>query len=145
MVLLLSNLTAEQFIAPVLLSLQVAAIALLIVFVLATAAARFMARAEFRGKVVIETLLMLPPTVVGLLIIMILGNTGFIGNLYQALFGDTIIFTWYAAVIASTVVAFPLMYQSAKAGFLNVDADIENAAKVDGANSLQTFIKVTLP
>jgi len=149
MVLLLSNLTAEQFIAPVLLSLQVAAIALLIVFVLATAAARFMARAEFRGKVVIETLLMLPlvlpPTVVGFLLIMIFGNNGFIGDLYQALFGDTIIFTWYAAVIASTVVAFPLMYQSAKAGFLNVDADIENAAKVDGANSLQTFIKVTLP
>ena len=149
MVLLLSNLTAEQFIAPVLLSLQVAAIALRIVFVLATAAARFMARAEFRGKVVIETLLMLPlvlpPTVVGFLLIMIFGNNGFIGDLYQALFGDTIIFTWYAAVIASTVVAFPLMYQSAKAGFLNVDADIENAAKVDGANSLQTFIKVTLP
>ncbi|WP_026090161.1 molybdate ABC transporter permease subunit [Salinicoccus carnicancri] len=149
MVLLLSNLTAEQFITPVLLSLQVAAIALLIVFVLATAAARFMARAEFRGKVIIETLLMLPlvlpPTVVGFLLIMIFGNNGFTGNLYQTLFGSTIMFTWYAAVIASTVVAFPLMYQSAKAGFLNVDADIESAAKVDGANSLQTFIKVTLP
>ncbi|HIW11654.1 MAG TPA: molybdate ABC transporter permease subunit [Candidatus Salinicoccus stercoripullorum] len=149
MVLLLSNLTTEQFIAPVLLSLQVAILALLIVFVLATAAARFMARAEFRGKVIIETLLMLPlvlpPTVVGFLLIMIFGNNGLIGDLYETLFGGTIMFTWYAAVIASTVVAFPLMYQSAKAGFLNVDADIENAAKVDGANSLQTFIKVTLP
>ena len=149
MVLLLSNLTTEQFIAPVLLSLQVAILALLIVFVLATAAARFMARAEFRGKVIIETLLMLPlvlpPTVVGFLLIMIFGNNGLIGDLYETLFGGTIVFTWYAAVIASTVVAFPLMYQSAKAGFLNVDADIENAAKVDGANSLQTFIKVTLP
>lgn len=149
MVLLLSNLTAEQFTTPVLLSLQVAIIALLIVFVLATAAARFMARTEFRGKVIIETLLMLPlvlpPTVVGFLLIMIFGNNGFIGDLYETLFGGTIMFTWYAAVIASTVVAFPLMYQSAKAGFLNVDADIENAAKVDGANSLQTFIKITLP
>jgi len=149
MVLLLSNLTTEQFIAPVLLSLQVAILALLIVFVLATAAARFMARAEFRGKVIIETLLMLPlvlpPTVVGFLLIMIFGNNGLIGDLYETLFGGTIMFTWYAAVIASTVVAFPLMYQSAKAGFLNVDADIENAAKVDGANSPQTFIKVTLP
>src|SRR5699024_7414836 len=146
MVLLLSNLTTEQFIAPVLLSLQVAILALLIVFVLATAAARFMARAEFRVKGIIETLLMLPlvlpPTVVGVLLIMIFGNNGFIGDLYETLFGGTIMFTWYAAVIASTVVAFPLMYQSAKAGFLNVDADIENAAKVDGANRLQTFIKI---
>src|SRR5699024_788139 len=149
MVLLLSNLTSEQFIAPVLLSLQVAILALLIVFVLAPAAARFMARAGLRGKGIIETLVMLPLvlplTVLGFLLIMIFGNNGFIGDLYEALFGGTIMFTWYAAVIASTVVAFPLMYQSAKAGFLNVDADIENAAKVDGANRLQTFIKVTLP
>lgn len=149
MVLLFSNLTAEQFLTPVLLSLRVALIALIIVFVLAVLAARFMARAIFRGKILVETILMLPlvlpPTVVGFLLIIIFGNNSFIGDLYQQLFTDSIMFTWYSAVIASTVVAFPLMYQSAKAGFLNVDEDIENAARVDGANSLQTFLRVTLP
>lgn len=149
MVLLLSNVTTEQFLTPVLLSLKVAVIALVIVFVLATIAARFMARARFKGKIVIETILMLPlvlpPTVVGFLLIVIFGNNGFVGELYKWLFGGSIMFTWYAAVIASTVVAFPLMYQSAKSGFLNVDEDIEKAAKVDGAGSLQTFIKVTVP
>lgn len=149
MVLLLSNVTTEQFLTPVLLSLKVAVIALVIVFVLATIAARFMARARFKGKIVIETILMLPlvlpPTVVGFLLIVIFGNNGFVGELYKWLSGGSIMFTWYAAVIASTVVAFPLMYQSAKSGFLNVDEDIEKAAKVDGAGSLQTFIKVTVP
>src|SRR5699024_12796896 len=136
MVLLLSNLTTEQFIAPVLLSLQVAILALLIVFVLATAAARFMARAEFRGKVIIETLLMLPlvlpPTGVGFLLIMIFGNNGLIGDLYETLFGGTIMFAWYAAVSASTVVALPLTYQSAQAGILSVDAGTEDEAQADG-------------
>ncbi|AKG72852.1 molybdate ABC transporter permease subunit [Salinicoccus halodurans] len=149
MVLLFSNLTVEQFLTPVLLSLRVALIALIIVFVLAVLAAHFMARAIFRGKILVETILMLPlvlpPTVVGFLLIIIFGNNSFIGDLYQQLFTDSIMFTWYSAVIASTVVAFPLMYQSAKAGFLNVDEDIENAARVDGANSLQTFLRVTLP
>lgn len=149
MVLLFSNITAEQFFTPVLLSLRVALIALVIVFVLATITARFMCRAKFKGKIVIETILMLPlvlpPTVVGFLLIVVFGNNSFVGDLYQWLSGGTIIFTWYAAVIASTIVAFPLMYQSAKAGFLNVDEDIEDAAKVDGANRLQTFMKVTIP
>lgn len=149
MVLLFSNLTVEQFLTPVLLSLRVALIALIIVFVLAVLAAHFMARAIFRGKILVETILMLPlvlpPTVVGFLLIIIFGNNSFIGDLYQQLFRDSIMFTWYSAVIASTVVAFPLMYQSAKAGFLNVDEDIENAARVDGANSLQTFLRITLP
>lgn len=149
MVLLFSNLTVEQFLTPVLLSLRVALIALIIVFVLAVLAAHFMARAIFRGKILVETILMLPlvlpPTVVGFLLIIIFGNNSFIGDLYQQLFTDSIMFTWYSAVIASTVVAFPLMYQSAKAGFLNVDEDIENAARVDGANSLQTFLRITLP
>ncbi|WP_411844475.1 molybdate ABC transporter permease subunit [Salinicoccus sp. HZC-1] len=149
MVLLFSNITVEQFLTPVLLSLRVAVIALILVFVLATIAARFMARAKFKGKIVIETILMLPlvlpPTVVGFLLIVIFGNDSFVGNFYEWIFGDSLMFTWHAAVLASTVVAFPLMYQSAKAGFLNVNEDIENAAKVDGANRLQAFIKVTLP
>ena len=149
MALLLTNITAGEFLTPVLLSLRVSSISLIIVFIIAISFARWMARASFKGKVVLETVFMLPlvlpPTVVGFLLMIIFGNNSFVGDLMEWIFKDSIIFTWYAAVIASTVVAFPLMYQSAKSGFLNVDADIENAAKVDGASSFQVFRKITIP
>lgn len=149
MALLFSNISTEDFLTPVLLSLRVSAIALIFVFILGTLAAHFMARRQFRGKIVIETILMLPlvlpPTVVGFLLIILFGNDGFMGDIIQFIFDETVLFTWYGAVIASMVVAFPLMYQSAKAGFLNVDEDIENAARVDGANDFQVFTKITVP
>lgn len=138
-----------EFLTPVLLSLRIAFIALIIVFISAVIIAKLMANANFKGKTIIETLLMmplvLPPTVVGFLLIVLFGNNGFAGDIVRMVFNETVMFTWYGAVIASTVVAFPLMYQSAKAGFLGVDKDIENAAKVDGAGSIQVFIKVTIP
>lgn len=149
MALLFSNISTEDFLTPVLLSLRVSAIALIFVFILGTLAAHFMARRQFRGKIVIETILMLPlvlpPTVVGFLLIILFGNDGFMGDIIQFIFDETVLFTWYGAVIASMVVAFPLMYQSAKAGFLNVDEDIENAARVDGASDFQVFTKITVP
>lgn len=149
MVLLFSNITPGEFLTPVLLSLRIAFIALIIVFISAVIIAKFMANANFKGKTIIETLLMmplvLPPTVVGFLLIILFGNNGFAGDIVRAVFNETVMFTWYGAVIASTVVAFPLMYQSAKVGFLGVDKDIENAAKVDGAGSIQVFIKITIP
>lgn len=147
--LLSINITVEQFVTPVLLSLRVSLISLVLVFICATLTARWMARASFRGKAAVETILMLPlvlpPTVIGFLLMILFGNNSIVGDFIEWVFNDSIIFTWYAAVIASTVVAFPLMYQSAKAGFLNVDRDIENAAKVDGANSIQVFIRITIP
>lgn len=149
MVLLSSNITAAEFLTPVMLSLRVAFIALVIVLIAGVVIARFMARNDFRGKLIVETLLMLPlvlpPTVVGFLLLVLFGNNSVVGDMFAWLFGDTIIFTWYAAVAASAVVAFPLMYQAAKSGFLNVNKEIEDAAKVDGANRWQVFTKITLP
>lgn len=149
MVLSFSNITITKFLTPVLLSLRVALIALVIVFVSATIIAKMMVHADFKGKIIIETILMLPlvlpPTVVGFLLIILFGSNGFAGELVNFIFNETVMFTWYGAVIASTVVAFPLMYQSAKSGFLGVDKDIENAAKVDGAGRFQVFTKITIP
>ena len=148
---LLSNfgVTTNEFLTPVLLSLQVASIALIFSFVLCTLMARFMTKVEFKGKVILETIMMLPivlpPTVVGFILIVIFGNNSFVGDFIEWLFGSSIIFTWYAAVLASTVVAFPLMYQSAKTGFLSIDKDIEEAAKVDGASDFRIFMKITMP
>ena len=149
MALLFSNITTAEFLTPILLSLRVAVIALVIVVVSATVIAKLMAHARFKGKIVVETFLMLPlvlpPTVVGFLLIIIFGSNGFVGEIIRMVFNETVMFTWYGAVIASSVVAFPLMYQSAKAGFLSVDKDIENAARVDGAGEFQVFMRVTIP
>jgi molybdate transport system permease protein len=65
--------------------------------------------------------------------------------LIEFLFNHPVIFTWWAAVIAATVVAFPLMYQSAVTGFESIERDIEDAARVDGANEIKLFILISIP
>ncbi len=108
-----------------------------------------MAHKKFKGKVLVETMfllpLVLPPTVVGFLLIIIFGRNSPIGQLIEWVCKQPVMFTWWAAVMASTVVAFPLMYQSSKAGFEEIDQDIENAARVDGASEFQLFFLVSLP
>ncbi|BAB07047.1 molybdenum transport system (permease) [Halalkalibacterium halodurans C-125] len=89
--------------------------------------------------------LVLPPSVVGFLLIIIFGRQSPIGQGIEWVFQQPIMFTWWAAVIAATVVAFPLMYQSAKSGFETIDREIEDASRVDGANERQVFLLVTVP
>src|SRR5690606_19271534 len=131
------------------LSLKVASVALVIVFIIGILLAKLMAKKNFKGKVLAETVfllpLVLPPTVVGFLLIVIFGNTSPVGKWIQWLFDQPVMFTWWAAVIASTVVALPLMYQSAKTGFTEVDSGIEDAARVDGAGEWRVFFFVTMP
>ena len=139
----------EEFLSPIEISIQVSAAAGIIAVLLGTAAARLLANRNFKGKSVIETVMMLPlvlpPTVVGFFLIVIFGRQSVIGRLIENVFQAPVIFTWWAAVIAAAVVAFPLMYQSAKSGFLAVDRDIEDAASVDGANEWRVFLFVTVP
>ena len=139
----------ENMWEPVILSLKVATIALIFSFIIGVTAAYFLARKNFPGKVIVETLIMLPlvlpPTVVGFILIIIFGKHGFVGQLILMLFGQSLLFTWYAAVIASTVVAIPLMYQSAKTGFLSVDKNIETVALVDGVSRFRIFTHITMP
>ena len=148
---LLNNLgiTTSEFFTPVTLSLQVALVAMVVVFVLGTATAYLMTKKEFKGKILLETLfllpIVLPPTVIGFILLMIFGSSSVIGSMIVAVFDRSLIFTWYAAVIASTVVAFPLMYQAAKVGFLGVDKSVQEQAQIDGASNFQVFYKITLP
>lgn len=138
-----------EFWSPVWLSIKVAFVSGVIVVLLGTVIAKWMARRRFKGKTVIETLLMLPlvlpPSVIGFLLIILFGRNSVIGKTIEMLFHAPIMFTWYAAVIASTIVSFPLMYQSAKAGFEEVDEMIEGAARVDGANEYQVFWHISIP
>ena len=138
-----------EFWEPLRLSITVTSVAGIIVIVTGTLAGLLFARKQFKGKLLMETCLMmplvLPPSVIGFLLIVIFGNQSIIGTWLKWLFGHSIMFTWYAAVIAATVVAFPLMFQTAKAGFQGVPLNFEEAAQDLGANRLQVVMRVTLP
>ncbi len=139
----------EHFWDPVKLSIEIAVVSGCIVLIFGLFFGKLMARAKFTGKAIIETFfllpLVLPPTVVGFLLLVLFGKQSPFGQFIEWLFHQPIIFTWWAAVLAATIVAFPLMYQSAKAGFEGVDADVEDAARVDGANPFQLFLFVSVP
>ncbi|MCD4838784.1 MULTISPECIES: molybdate ABC transporter permease subunit [Neobacillus] len=139
----------NEFWPPIILSLKVASISSGISLLFGVILGRIMANKNFKGKMLLETLLLmpivLPPTVIGFLLIFFFGRNSPIGSFVENFFETSIIFTPLAAVIASTVVAFPLMYQTVKTGFQSVNKDIEEAARVDGATELNVFLHVTLP
>ncbi|MGG2028648.1 molybdate ABC transporter permease subunit [Gottfriedia sp. S16(2024)] len=139
----------EEFLIPLKISLKVTIVAGVIVIILGTIAGRILSMKSFKGKTLLETILMLPlvlpPTVVGFLLLVIFGRQSFVGKMIEWLFKQPIVFTWWAAVIASIVVAFPLMYQSAKTGFQGVDNEIEEAARVCGASEWNVFFLISIP
>ncbi|MGG0655002.1 molybdate ABC transporter permease subunit [Rummeliibacillus pycnus] len=140
---------STDFWSPLKLSIEIAFVSGIIVLVAGILLGKWMAKRNFKGKLFFETVLLLPlvlpPTVVGFLLIIMFGKNSVLGQLIVWLFNQPVMFTWWAAVIASSVVAFPLMYQSAKTGFESVDEDIENAARVDGANEWQVFFFISIP
>ncbi len=86
--------------------------------------------------------LVLPPTVVGFLLLMLLGRRSWIGQFAEWLFSAPIIFSWGAAVIASVVVAFPLVYQTMKTGINAIDNQLKEAARSSGAKEWQVFVYI---
>ena len=140
---------STEFWSPLKLSIEIALVSGAIVIVAGILLGKWMAKRHFKGKLLLETVmllpLVLPPTVIGFLLIIIFGKNSIFGELILWLFDQPIMFTWWAAVIASTVVAFPLMYQSAKTGFESVDEEIENAARIDGASEWQVFLYISIP
>ncbi|MFP3917608.1 molybdate ABC transporter permease subunit [Lysinibacillus telephonicus] len=147
--LLLNKDFMQEFLSPIWLSIKIATISGIVVILLGTLIGRIFARKSFRGKAILETILMLPmvlpPTVVGFILIVIFGRNSIAGQAIEWLFNQPIIFTWWAAVIASIVVAFPLMYQSAKSGFQGIDLEIEEAARLDGASEWKVFLFISVP
>ncbi len=133
---------------PIFLSLKIAALSLIFISLTALPLARILARSEFKGKTLVESLLtlplVLPPSVLGYGLLILIGKNGPIGQLL-ARFGLTLVFTWGAAVLASIVVAFPLMYQSAKAAFLSVNQNYEKSARTLGSSESKIFFTITLP
>ena len=131
------------------LSLQVAFCATILVAVIGTGLAYLLARRNFRGKelldIVVTLPLVLPPTVTGYYLLIIFGRNGFIGRYLYRWTGWSILFTWEAAVLASFVVALPLMIKTARAAIESVDQHLINASYTLGHGELTTAVQVILP
>ena len=141
-------LTPDELTA-VWLSAKVAFCATLLCLPLGIAVSWVLARRQFAGKVLLDVLvqlpMVLPPVVPGYLLLLALGTQGFIGSWLEARFGITLAFTWKGAVLASAVMAFPLMVQPVRLAFAMIDRRLEHAATTLGATPAGAFFTVTLP
>lgn len=135
--------------SPLWLSLRIALTATACVTAIAIPLAWAMARSRFKGKSVVEALitlpLVLPPTVVGYLILVTLGARGWIGMWLHKWFGYSIVFRFEGAVLAAAIVGLPLLYMPTKAAFAGIEQEFEEVARLFGAGRIQTFWYVSLP
>ncbi|MEG0308597.1 MAG: molybdate ABC transporter permease subunit [Clostridium sp.] len=138
-----------MILSPVIISLKVALVSTIIVFILGIALAFIFTRYNFKGKALLETLILLPmclpPTVVGYGLLLFIGKNGLVGKITTSLFGNTLVFTWVGAAIGGAIVALPLMYQSTKAAFLDIDIAYIESAKSLGAKDGSIFYYIIMP
>jgi len=131
------------------LTLKVALWATAINTLLGVAVGWLLARHRFIGRDAVSAVLtlplVLPPTVVGYYLLVLIGRRGWLGQWLHDSLGINLIFTWQGAVLAATVVAFPLVLSSARSAFEAVDPQLERAARVLGLNEWAVFCRVTLP
>ena len=131
------------------LSIRVAIAATVLNALIGIPLAYLLARRSFRGRALIDLVvtlpLVLPPTVTGYYLIVLLGRRGWLGGPVYALTGWSVAFTWYAAVIAATVMALPLLVRTARAAIESVDREFEKAAFTLGRSEWRTALEVTLP
>lgn len=130
-------------------SLKISIWSILWTFPLALAVSWVLARKDFRGKSVLNAIvhipLVMPPVVIGYLLLILLGRQGVIGASLYDWFGISLVFTWQGAAIAASVVAFPLFVRPIRQALESVDPRLEEAATTLGANHRQAFFAVTLP
>lgn len=138
-----------MILSPIIISLKVAFVATIITAILGISSARIMTIRTFKYTKLIETLItlpmVLPPSTVGYILLLVIGVNGFIGSFFHEIFGIRLVFTYFAAVLASIIVTFPIMYQNAKSAFLSRSKKYEIAARTMGASELKIFFKISLP
>jgi len=134
---------------PLWLSLRVAFLSTAVAFVIGLWFAYILANREFRGKEVLDAAitlpLVLPPTVLGYYLLVLLAGNSPLGKLWESIFGAPLVFTWKAAVVAALLHALPLLVKSARAALESVDRSLERAARNLGASEWKLFWRVTLP
>ncbi|MDG2774721.1 ABC transporter permease subunit, partial [Vibrio parahaemolyticus] len=137
-------------ISPILISLKTATVATFFTFIFGVIAAKLVLDIKSeRIKAVLDTVftipLVLPPTVIGFLLLLIFGVKRPVGRFLLEFMGIRIIFSWQATVIAAFVIAFPLMYRTAKGAFEQVDENLILAARTLGMSEMKIFFKILLP
>lgn len=134
---------------PLWLSLRVAALSTLIAIALGLWIAYWLAYRTFRGKELVDALvslpLVLPPTVLGYYLLVLLGRSSPLGKVYESVTGGPLVFTWQAAVIAALFHSLPLLVKSTRAALESVEPDYARAARSLGASEWRIFSRVTLP
>jgi molybdate transport system permease protein len=142
-------ITSSEVLVPLLLTLKVAAWATVLATVAGILMAYLIARLKFVGRELLDAAMTLPmvmpPTVLGYYLLVLIGRRGPIGRWLEATFGISLVFTWQGAVVAAAVVAFPLVYKAARAAFEGVEHQYEQAARVLGQSEWEVFVRVTLP
>jgi len=139
----------DQVWFPLYITLKISLVSSLIVAILGTLISYILARREFMGKWLVDVLvtlpMVLPPTVTGYMLVVLLGKNGVLGNTLFDLTGITLLFTWQAAVIAAFVVSLPLMVKTTTAAIEAVDRELEYVAYTLGRSELETAFFITLP
>jgi molybdate transport system permease protein len=134
--------------SPLWISLKVSIIATIITFGIGTIVAYRMYHYHGKGRSIIEGFLIapliLPPTVVGFVLLILLGRNGVLGQ-FLAQWNLGLVFTWYAAVLAAIIVSFPLMYRSTLGAFEQIDSLLLDAARLEGASEIAVFWYIALP
>ncbi len=134
---------------PLWLSLRVASVSTVAALGAGLWIAYILANREFRGKEVVDAAvtlpLVLPPTVLGYYLLVLLGRSSPLGRLWETVFGSPLVFTWKAAVVAALLYSLPLLVKSSRAALESVDRSCERAARTLGASEWKLFWRVTLP
>lgn len=134
---------------PLTLSLRVALIATAFVVIFGVALGWLLARRRFFGRELLDAAvtlpLVLPPTVLGYYLLIVLGHRSPIGHAIEAITGRTLVFTWEGAVVAAAIGALPLMVKTSRAAIASVDTNLEDAARTLGERELKVFWRVTMP
>lgn len=140
---------AASQLQPLLLTLQVAGAGTAVAAAAGVGLAWVLQRVSFPGKdwadAVLTLPLVLPPTVLGYYLLVVLGRNGWIGRALQDALGISLVFTWQGAALAAAVVSFPLVFKSARAAFEAVDRNLEDAARTLGLSEVAVLVRVSLP
>ena len=134
---------------PLTLSLRVAALSTAASLIIGLAAAYCLANSTFRWREIADAVitlpLVLPPTVLGYYLLLVIGRETIFGRIYETIFGKPLVFTWQAAAVAAFLHSAPLLVKSARAALESVDHTYERAARSLGASEARLFFRITLP
>lgn len=134
---------------PILISLKTSIISTIIVTMLGIGLANILLKGRGKFKGIIESAIMLPlfmpPSLIGYILLLVVGKRSFIGSFLYENFEFSFVFSWYGAIIAAVITALPIMYGSAKGALLSIDDTYKDISADLGATKFQTFYKITLP